>query len=41
MIETPPQEAVAPRLGDDLGRHKAVQHLNRAAVSARGYNWDD
>ena len=39
MIETRPQEAVAE--GGDLGRDEAVQNLNRAAVSARSYNWDD
>jgi len=36
MIETRPQKAVPE--GGDLGRHEAVQHLNRAAVSVRGYN---
>jgi hypothetical protein len=36
MIETRPQKTVAG--GGDPGRHKALQHLNRAAVSARGYN---
>jgi hypothetical protein len=36
MIEMHLQKTLA---GDgDPGRHKALQHLNRAAVSARGYN---
>ena len=41
MIETRPQEAVVPRLRDDLGRHETLQHLNRTAINARGYNWND
>ena len=36
MIETRPLDSVA--WGADPGRHKALQHLNPAAVSARGYN---
>jgi len=38
MIETRPQEAVVPRLRDDLGRREALQYLHSTAVSARGYN---
>jgi hypothetical protein len=36
MIETRPQKTVAG--GGDPGRHKALQDVNPAAVSARGYN---
>jgi len=36
MIERRPQKTVAG--AGDPGRHKAPQHLNRAAVSARGSN---
>jgi len=41
MIETRPQKTVVPRLRDALGRHEAVQYLKWAAVTARGYNWND
>jgi len=36
MIETRPQKTVTG--GGDPGRHKALQDVSPAAVSARGYN---